>query len=73
MRVGGEVGWAGPLDPEACRRLACDGAVTRVLVTRQPPGHHHRGTTPTARYHPAPPTQAARHHPNPTTRAGPTG
>ena len=25
-----------PLDPEACRRLACDGAVTRVLVTRQP-------------------------------------
>src|SRR5215207_8599658 len=32
--VGGEVGWAGPLDPEACRRLACDGAVTRVLVTR---------------------------------------
>src|ERR671910_333865 len=40
--VGGEVGWAGPLDPEACRRLACDGAVTRMLVTRQPshhPGH----------------------------------
>ena len=33
--VGGEIGWAGPLDPEACRRLACDGAVTRVLVTRQ--------------------------------------
>jgi hypothetical protein len=29
--VGGETGWAGPLDPEACRRLACDGAVTRVL------------------------------------------
>ena len=25
-----------PLDPEACRRLACDGAVTRVLVTRHP-------------------------------------
>ena len=24
----------GPLDPEACRRLACDGAVTRVLVSR---------------------------------------
>ena len=37
--VGGEVGWAGPLDPEACRRLACDGAVTRVLVNRQHPGH----------------------------------
>jgi Domain of unknown function (DUF222)/HNH endonuclease len=38
--VGGEAGWAGPLDPEACRRLACDGAVTRVIVTRQP--NHHR-------------------------------
>src|SRR5918994_177563 len=40
--VGGEVGWAGPLDPEACRRLACDGAGTPGLVTRQPrhrPGH----------------------------------
>ena len=34
--VGGEGGWTGPLDPEACRRLACDGAVTRVLVTRHP-------------------------------------
>jgi hypothetical protein len=34
--VGGEAGWVGPLAPEACRRLACDGAVTRVLVTRQP-------------------------------------
>jgi Domain of unknown function (DUF222) len=31
----------GPLDPEACRRLACNGAVTRVLVTRHPTGHHH--------------------------------
>jgi hypothetical protein len=37
--VGGEGGWAGPLDPEACRRLACDGALTRVLVTRRPPDH----------------------------------
>jgi Domain of unknown function (DUF222)/HNH endonuclease len=37
--VGGELGGIGVLDPEACRRLACDGAVTRVLVTRQPPGH----------------------------------
>jgi hypothetical protein len=34
--LGGEVGGVGPLDPEACRRLACDGAVTRVLVTRHP-------------------------------------
>jgi hypothetical protein len=40
--VGGEVGWVGPLDPEACRRLACDGAVTRVLVTRHPTSHHPR-------------------------------
>jgi len=34
--VGGEVGGAGPVDPEACRRLACDSTVTRVIVTRQP-------------------------------------
>jgi Domain of unknown function (DUF222)/HNH endonuclease len=33
---GGEGGWAGPLAAEACRRLACDGAVTRVLVDRLP-------------------------------------
>jgi Domain of unknown function (DUF222)/HNH endonuclease len=38
--TGGELGWAGPLDPEACRRLACDGAVTRVMVSRQHPSHH---------------------------------
>src|SRR5829696_3366911 len=42
--VGGEVGWAGPLDPQACRRLAGAGAVTRVLVTRQP--SHHPGHDP---------------------------
>jgi Domain of unknown function (DUF222)/HNH endonuclease len=41
--VGGEVGWAGPLAPEGCRRLACDGAVTRVLVSRQPPSPHRHG------------------------------
>jgi hypothetical protein len=42
--LGGEAGWVGPLGPEACRRLACDGALTRVLVTRHPtanPGHDH--------------------------------
>jgi HNH endonuclease len=33
----------GPLAPEACRRLACDGAVTRVLVTRHPSDHHPGG------------------------------
>ena len=27
--------------PEACRRLACDGALTRVLVTRHPSSHRH--------------------------------
>jgi HNH endonuclease len=42
--VGGEAGGAGPLGPEACRRLACDSAVTRVLVTRHQRGHHgHHG------------------------------
>ena len=39
--LGGEAGWAGPLDPHAYRRLACDGALTTVLVTRQPSGHRH--------------------------------
>jgi len=36
--LGGDLGWAGPLDPAACRRLACDSTVTRVLATRQPGG-----------------------------------
>jgi hypothetical protein len=43
--VGGEAGGAGPLDPETCRRLACDGAVTRVLVSRHPT-HHDHGSGP---------------------------
>jgi uncharacterized protein DUF222/HNH endonuclease len=34
--LGGEAGWAAPLPPEACRRLACDGTVTRVVVSRHP-------------------------------------
>jgi Domain of unknown function (DUF222)/HNH endonuclease len=38
--VGGDT-QAGALDPEACRRLGCDGAVTRVLVTRHPTHHGH--------------------------------
>src|ERR671913_1225086 len=60
--VGGEAGWAGPLDPEACRRLACDGAVTRVIVTRQHPGPHHPDPDPDQ----DPSTQASPepHHPN---------
>ena len=39
--LGGETGGPWPLDPETCRRLACDAAVTRVLVTR------HRTNPPT--------------------------
>jgi hypothetical protein len=39
--LGGEGGGSGPLDPETCRRLACDGAVTRVLVTRHRTDQHH--------------------------------
>ena len=31
----------GPLEPEACRRLACDSAITRVLVTRDRGDHQH--------------------------------
>src|SRR5215203_972332 len=35
-RIGGDIGWAGPLEPQACRRLACDATITRVVVSRQP-------------------------------------
>ena len=38
--LGGETGGPWPLDPETCRRLACDAAVTRVLVTRHRTHHH---------------------------------
>ena len=41
--LGGEAGGPWPLDPETCRRLACDAAVTRVLVTRHRT-HHHDGS-----------------------------
>jgi hypothetical protein len=41
--VAGELGWLGSLAPQGCRRLACDGAATRVLVTRQPPDDHGPG------------------------------
>jgi hypothetical protein len=41
---GGTGAWIGPLPTETARRLACDAAVTRVLVTR----HH-----PHADHHPA--------------------
>jgi hypothetical protein len=42
--LGGEIGGTDALDPETCRRLACDGAVTRVLVTRHRTTDHHPGT-----------------------------
>ena len=41
--LGGGPGWGEPLDQPACRRLACDGAVTRVLVTRHPIAGHGPG------------------------------
>jgi hypothetical protein len=45
--IGGDGGWTGPLDPEACQRLACDGTVTRVIVTRQPTAPTIGGDHPT--------------------------
>ena len=43
--LGGELGWAGPIDPEACRRLACDSAVSRVIVSRPTTSHDNPGVT----------------------------
>jgi Domain of unknown function (DUF222)/HNH endonuclease len=43
---GGELGGLGPLEPEACRRLACDSAITRVLVTRDRGDHDPATPTP---------------------------
>ena len=64
--VGGEIGWAGPLDPEACRRLACDGAVTRVLVSRQPTHHgHDPSEQPAPTQDPSTDTPPVAHDPNP--------
>jgi Domain of unknown function (DUF222) len=37
---GGDGSWVGPLPAETVRRLACDAAVTRVLITRQHGDHH---------------------------------
>ena len=37
--LGGQIGGVEPLDPEACRRLACDSTLTRVLITRHPTHH----------------------------------
>jgi Domain of unknown function (DUF222) len=41
--LGGQLGWAEPLESEACRRLACDATVARVLVCRHPGGDHADG------------------------------
>jgi Domain of unknown function (DUF222)/HNH endonuclease len=41
---GADGGWVGPLPAETARRLACDAAVTRVLVTR----HHYCAPADTA-------------------------
>jgi hypothetical protein len=43
--LGGELGGAGPIDPQACRRLACDSAVSRVIVNRPPTSHDDPGAT----------------------------
>jgi hypothetical protein len=43
--LGGELGWAGPIDPQACQRLACDSAVTRVIVSRPTTSHDNPGVT----------------------------
>src|SRR5215217_3861837 len=44
--LGGDLGWAGSLGPEGCRRLACDATVTRVLVTHHPDGQDPDGDQP---------------------------
>ena len=80
--LGGEVGGAGPLDPQACQRLACDAAVTRVLVTRHPtsprspndPSHRHeRPPTQDPNADHRPPTREPSTDPPPPTRPPGTG
>ena len=44
--IRGDIGRVGPLDREACRRLACDAALARVVVSRHP--------DPTGQPHPGP-------------------
>jgi len=63
--VGGEIGEAGALDPEVCRRLACDSAVTRVLVTRHPSGQQHPAHhTSGEEQHPSAEQQPVVHNPS---------
>jgi hypothetical protein len=61
--LGGEIGGLGPLDPEGCRRLACDGTVTRVLVTRHPHHHDPGPHQPACDQHPHPPSGHDPHDP----------
>ncbi|HEX2159138.1 MAG TPA: HNH endonuclease signature motif containing protein [Actinomycetes bacterium] len=69
--LGGDLGGLGPLELQACRRLACDGTVTRVLVTRHPTGPPNQ--RPPASSPPASPTASpaarATAPPIPTARA----
>ena len=64
VRVGGEIGEAGPLDPQACQRLACDSAVTRVLVTRHPSGEQHPTYHPSGQQHPTYHPSGEGYHPS---------
>jgi Domain of unknown function (DUF222)/HNH endonuclease len=52
--LGGELGGVEPVGAEGCRRLACDGAVTRVLVTRHPSRQGHGDQGPANPDHPDP-------------------
>src|SRR5215218_5302480 len=49
----------GPLSAETRQRLACDGAVTRVLVTRQATSHHGHHDDPCGDHHPRRPESQA--------------
>ena len=73
--VGGEVGGPWPLDPETCRRLACDGAVTRVLVTRHPTDHRPRDhdRRPRRRWAAWPPSSGRRRPGSPRPWVAPAG
>jgi hypothetical protein len=51
--LGGDIGGAGPLEPQACRRLACDATITRIIVSRQPPRPVPAAKTTTPRTRPA--------------------
>jgi hypothetical protein len=44
----------GPLDPEVCRRLACDATVARVLITHHPTRATTTAATPASRAAPPP-------------------